>query len=111
MTHIFNVNFENNSLSIYLIKNFNTHIIRLSPISDYNYNNYLNNNEVNENRFLIRNSNNENILFEFLDCDINLVDVLNNDNYNIQPINQFNYNNYQYIDNIVWISILGRINL
>ena len=110
MTCIFNVNADNNQLSLYCFKDYNTFRIRLSSISEYNYNNYLNNNEINENRYLIKNLNNQNILLEYLDCDIGMNVVFGN-NYNIVAINEFPHNNYQQIDILVWINILGRINL
>ena len=110
MTCIFNVNFENNQLILYCFKDFNTFRIKLSEISQFNYNNFLNNNLINENRYLIKNLNNQNILMEYLDCDIQMNEVFGN-NYNICSFNDYNYNNYQYLDIIVWMNILGRINL
>jgi len=110
MAYIFDIENNNNQLTLYCFKDFNTFIIKLSQISELNYNNFLNNNLINENRYLIKNLNNQNILMEYLDCDISMNTVFDN-NYNISTFNDFNYNNYLYLDIIVWMNILGRINL
>lgn len=112
-TYIFDSIYNNDNLSLYLIKDFNTFII--------NINQNFNNNEINNNfnnyginYYIINNSHNEQCLFERIPCNISIMNILegiSNGDYQLRTVEEFRQNNYHnnILDNIIWINILGNI--
>ena len=112
-TYIFNLIIDNNIITLYCIKNFQTFIINITNnINNNEANNIINNNNnFNINYYLFNNNgNNQQSLFERTNCNINLIEVFQG-NYNIQTINDFKYQNQNILDKIAWLNIFGRLAL
>jgi len=113
-TFIFDSNQENNVVTLYCIKDFQTFIINITININNNdeINNNINNNNYGINYYLFQNESNEQCLFERTNCNINIIDVIQG-NHEIRTINQYRDNNYNQnlLDNMVWLNILGRLAL
>ncbi len=116
-TYIFDSIINNDILSLYLIKDFNTFIININQnFNNDEINNNINNNNNNygQNYYIINNMHNEQCLFERIPCNISIMNVfegISNGDYQLRTVEEFRQNNYHHniLDNIIWINILGNI--
>ena len=116
LVYIWNTELINNNYIIFSclsLKNFTTFTIHLTINPDDNNINYnINNNGININYYLFNNTNNQRVLLEYQESNLLLVDVLQG-NYELIAINDYRENNIynNLLDNMVWLNILGRIEL